>query len=515
MYRKLMFLISLVALLVLVNGTYAADILWDGGGADDSFCTPENWEGDVLPGLADRAEMEYIPGANYVVVDCDATVNNFRFPDSGGDPGLMVCDIVSGGHLNGLNSSRTGDSASAELNISGTGMLTVDGEYRFYDDGTEGWLNLSDNGAIVVTGRWRMGDGTQTVHINVSGGTIYVGDEYWRLGDDGGGTVDISGGSINVNGQIRWICRENTQIITVTGGEQWCSSTYQVGGSTGGKDAATYCEMNMSGGIINCGEAQIGGGYEDTTMTITGGRFISRSYFLIRNPANDITKVNLGGNGVIEIAGNLLVEDGGNNLEIISDDARIILDGNKLGQIFALVDAGKLTACGSPRGIVADYGVTNPGKTTVRRDCDFDECQAWAPNPANGAIEVQSVITEVILSWREGDCLGLRGRNALYFGDDEALVDAATPADPEFVQYHRAGETTHNIGNIPLWETRYWRVDELNTLAGKPPTTKGAIWSFTTGCAAIVGDLNMDCLVNFLDYAELADSFGGEEFWPD
>jgi hypothetical protein len=354
----------------------------------------------------------------------------------------------------------------------------------------------------------------------MSGGTINVGSEYFRLGDDGGGDITISGGSLNVDGQIRWICRENTQIITVTGGEQWCSDTYEIGGSTGGKDSATYCLMNMSGGIINADEVDVGGGYEDTTLNVDGGLFVCRNRFRIRKPANDTTIVNLTG-GVIEVGGNLEIA-AGTSMDIGAPEAlggpvgsaggTLILDGNKLALIGALRDAGTLTGCGSARGLVADYNISNPGKTTVTATCDFDPCQAWAPNPADGAAEVRSVITEVTLSWTEGDCIGARGRNAVFFGTDCAAVEAATTADPEFIQYNRAGSNSYLVGNLPLWTLHCWRIDEYNENA---TVTKGKVWSFTTGCAAIDGDINMDCLVNFLDYAELAASFGEEEFWPE
>ena len=57
MYRKLMFLISFVALLALVNVASADDVVWIGTG---SFCDPANWDGGVVPGPEDE-----------VIIDCD------------------------------------------------------------------------------------------------------------------------------------------------------------------------------------------------------------------------------------------------------------------------------------------------------------------------------------------------------------------------------------------------------------------------------------------------------------
>ncbi len=39
--------------------------------------------------------------------------------------------------------------------------------------------------------------------------------------------------------------------------------------------------------------------------------------------------------------------------------------------------------------------------------------------------------------------------------------------------------------------------------------------SFTTGCAIVPADTNHDCLVNFEDFACMADSWQQEQFWPE
>ena len=120
-----------------------------------------------------------------------------------------------------------------------------------------------------------------------------------------------------------------------------------------------------------------------------------------------------------------------------------------------------------------------------------------------------------MLEWIEGDCLGHMGRNAIYFGTDRTMVDAATPTDSEFKGYQTAGNNTYNVGNLPLWETFYWRIDEFNREPDEEPLTKGKVWSFTTGCELVVGDMNIDCVVNFKDYAELMSAWLDEvPLWP-
>jgi len=44
--------------------------------------------------------------------------------------------------------------------------------------------------------------------------------------------------------------------------------------------------------------------------------------------------------------------------------------------------------------------------------------------------------------------------------------------------------------------------------------TIGNVWRFTTGCEDILGDINRDCLLNFDDFARLAETWGKQQFWP-
>jgi hypothetical protein len=101
----------------------------------------------------------------------------------------------------------------------------------------------------------------------------------------------------------------------------------------------------------------------------------------------------------------------------------------------------------------------------------------------------------------------------VYFGTDFNDVNDADVGDPIiYLGVWPSSGTCVNVGNLPLWQTFYWRVDEFNEDA---TITRGDVWRFTTGCELIPGDINLDCLVNFEDYAELAATFGEEEFWPE
>ena len=49
MCKKLIFSVFIGFLLGLVNGASGGDINWTGNGANDSWCTPANWDLNRLP----------------------------------------------------------------------------------------------------------------------------------------------------------------------------------------------------------------------------------------------------------------------------------------------------------------------------------------------------------------------------------------------------------------------------------------------------------------------------------
>ncbi|MHC4423747.1 MAG: hypothetical protein ACYSWR_03650, partial [Planctomycetota bacterium] len=100
MYKKLMFLISFVAVLALVNIAQAEDAEWDGGGADNSWCTCENWEDDVCPDSEDEdVRIEPTDGCdppwNDVLLDCAVTTGFVKGPRYDSDDDQAI-NIVAG-----------------------------------------------------------------------------------------------------------------------------------------------------------------------------------------------------------------------------------------------------------------------------------------------------------------------------------------------------------------------------------------------------------------------------------
>jgi hypothetical protein len=152
---------------------------------------------------------------------------------------------------------------------------------------------------------------------------------------------------------------------------------------------------------------------------------------------------------------------------------------------------------------------------------DMGAYEFWpglCPNPADGATEVRSVASDVILIWCTGARVGSEGQYFVYFGTDcDAVANAPNPDEPsfptpEYQGFNLATDLEWNVGRLPLWTTYCWRVDEGNQ---DGTITKGSVWRFTSGCKRMTGDINLDCIVDLKDFARLADDWMKTSFFPD
>lgn len=138
-------------------------------------------------------------------------------------------------------------------------------------------------------------------------------------------------------------------------------------------------------------------------------------------------------------------------------------------------------------------------------------CKAWMPNPSDGAKNEAAVTCDMILSWNEGNCTTTsKSRNFIYFGPCDIVTSQPSaptagyntpPPAGAYLGYTYQGIDTKNVGMLPLWTTYCWRIDQGCADASTCP---GDVWTFTTGCNLLGGDANLDCMVNFLDYAAVA-----------
>ncbi|MHC4623039.1 MAG: hypothetical protein ACYS4W_03965 [Planctomycetota bacterium] len=150
----------------------------------------------------------------------------------------------------------------------------------------------------------------------------------------------------------------------------------------------------------------------------------------------------------------------------------------------------------------------DPDKVMVTANADDESNAACCPSPPDGALAKCG--SEVCLAWAAG-ASGDRDRHCVYLSSDANCVENM---DSEcLLTYVPAGEPPRwcvPAEQLQLWHTYYWRIVEVY-YGG--PTVPGPVWSFSCGCP-LPGDFNRDCIVNFKDYAVLAEMWRQGQFWP-
>jgi hypothetical protein len=516
MCKKLMFLISFVALLGLANVAFA-DIDWICPGASCSFCDPTAWDGGVVPGVGDAAYIDCGNGSGDVVIDCDVHIYRLRGPAYDDDDCNQNMDIVSGdividnywraiyNYTKDSYVHATGGSMT--INYTGDAMrLTDDGQ-----DDTYGRYTFGGDFVLDCAGRLRSGDNGGNVFLTFEENVIANLSRYARIGDDGGGVFTAQGNaSITVGNELYFVCRKMSTDVQIHGNcEIYVEEDFRLGnpGQAAGK-APTSATMTMSGGTLNADRVRLGWDpypdFIECTLDMSGGLIVARDDVQV----GEKTTVSLTGGEIRIDSGDSLEIDDGGTIDICGGELKI--KGNVALDIAEMVcdGSGKITGCGAPQGVIIEYDGTY---TVVTGTPDYDPDQAYCLTPPCGAERVRSVVTEVELCWQPGAKVGTRGRHLVYFGSDCDAVEAAGPGDPENVCVNRADDLCCNVGNLPLWECFCWRVDEFNQ---DGTTTTGKMCSFCTGCEDITGDCNRDCLLNFEDYATTVDDFGEQIYWP-
>jgi hypothetical protein len=306
--------------------------------------------------------------------------------------------------------------------------------------------------------------------------------------------------------------------------------------------------MNDEGYIDGNGDDGEGG--DGATILVDGGTFIMRDRLNMGCDHDAYLIIDNG--GTVEHTGEKVTipdNDGGEHRLIVLDgtytaeETEIIPDRNSAAIIGCL---GILTTCntneddsrdpswwrtqdcsGGGKALQCEEGcarygcclvIVDPGgncREVVVFPCS---CLAYGPRPKNNATGVGTATCDLVLSWSEGYCLGTKGRNFIWFGDCDCVTNTPSPPTPGYNDpacykgYQYVGNTTFNVGMLPLWTKYCWRIDQG---CADGSTCRGEIWTFTTGCPLIEGDANLDCVVNFLDYAAAASTWMDEQFFPD
>jgi hypothetical protein len=251
MDKKWVYLILVVFALRPVHNTSAADITWDGGGADSLWSTPANWSGDQLPTASDDAIIEMDPGATI-----DATVTADALSVSIADTEDSVGRVtMTGGTLTvhqtggGGPGLWIGNTGTGYFDMSG-GTIIAEHVYLPRNPSGRGYMTMSDG--TITTGQ----SVTLGLHHNeygeliMTGGTVNVGSMF-RCSDYGNALLRITGGSINVAGTFYIVRRGNSGGSNTAGRVQLDGGTitvedFQMDPDNSGRPAT----MDIAGGTL-------------------------------------------------------------------------------------------------------------------------------------------------------------------------------------------------------------------------------------------------------------------------
>jgi len=428
MCRKLVFLISFIVVLSLVNSTMAAVIVWTNNGGNRDWCDYSNWSGESVPGSSDTATIDQVdaelqvhsPNEGPIAgIGCNVTVDSIEGPNPAFG-NTQVMDINTDGtfHVKGDWSWRPG-TGTGIININGSPTVNIDGGWRGTDDGVS-IINISGNPNIIVGGGVRAADASGSFYFNMSGGFVSMDSEF-VIGDNGGGEINMSGGIIDVNENMDMGGLRGSAPITInmTGGYIHIKQQFLLPGSA---SRAGNIWLNLDGGVIDCNEFLHGGsdqkpGTKDWKMDITEGTLI------------------------------------------INGDVVDVIDGN--------VALGEITAYDGEGTVVVQLIDGNTVVTALPPDPNT----ATNPDPANHSVRVEP---DVHLTWTAGINAA---QHKVFLGT--SFEDVNTMTDPCATQ--NLGNEEYDPGGLELSTTYYWRIDEVNDTT----TWRGRIWQFTVRSAVI------------------------------
>jgi hypothetical protein len=210
--QKVTFIISLALCFAVVHSAFAADKYWDGGGADDRWLTPENWDNDTLHAPGDRVFLEEDGGT--ILVETGDFVNPRKILGPTWQNEVTTTLTFTGGSMENTSYWYVGRAAfgTGIVNVVGPTAYVYTRDLNLGDDGAIGILNMTDGvvevyGGLDLTGLyipWEDGEFSEG-YVNLDGGTLIA----TRLVMYDGGVIDI-----NDNGLLQLAGDQRTLVNT-------------------------------------------------------------------------------------------------------------------------------------------------------------------------------------------------------------------------------------------------------------------------------------------------------------
>lgn len=454
----LMFVFVVLGVASIANATAPNWACWTDLGGDNLWTTVQNWDVGIVPtGPLYNAYMYgYVSPGAVALVDStvDANIVDFVIFNTVGDTMTLQ---VTGGSFTATGLLKVGNDSVANV---GTAIVDVDGGVMTVDDakvGTHDLGKIDISGGQFTTNRslnLAMAAGG-TGQVIVSGGTLNVvgtGGVGFYLANGGDASLTMSGGTVNTT----WLSAAEgggTAVWTMTDGIFNASETVLLG-------FLGAAQLNLLGGVINCNNFGMAWG---------------------------------GGPAVRSV-----------NIEV----GTLIINGDKRATIQTYINNGWIKAYGGARAVVNDYGNINAGKTTVR-----------AATAGNAAPDVNAGAD--VYTWLNG---GTRSVTLAGTLTDDGVPVASTVKWTIVSQPDEVNEpatftpdpatdldsviTMTALGTYVLqleaYDTELTDVDTMtiNVYANACEAAKAK-----PEYATLDGDINDDCVVNFVDFALLAENW--------
>ncbi|MHC4423952.1 MAG: LamG domain-containing protein, partial [Planctomycetota bacterium] len=428
MCKKLIFLISFVAVLGLVGSVSAEEKLWTNDVGDSNWCDGDNWDPTGVPTSADNVDI------------------NDTYP---GDVNVKC----AGAEANNINWDVNGRTFTIEAGAS----LTVDEIFDWSDGPGPGIVHIYGelicNGDNYSYGSFRgPDDGHGEVYI-YEGANVWQGARF-RGADDTSGTIDfyIYGGDVNVAGFM--LGDNGSGNFYMTGGRMVCRDDEDDSFSIRGRGGA-YIEVLIDGGA----ELIVGGSLRTPQSADASARLtLDDGYIECKEWA---------------CAGDDWRLDINEGMLRIKDPVETSTE-----EIQGYIDANWIT--GYNETVIPI--VTKDGDDIVVT-CYFIHLKAYNEEPPDHSVNLCP--TGMQLYWEPGEDVNDANGHNVYFGTDYYAVRDANVNIPLGVlvatgqDSNKYPEDGKPLLDLELNTTYYWRVDEVNEAEVDSPW-KGGIWEFTT-----------------------------------